>query len=891
MRRLASTIGIAVLVLTAPLAQVPRAAATVGTITGFFYDGWPQTTFPGGIGAISGAGSVTGEMDRPSHLYVEAIGADGDHWELSAEVPEDGPPLGPGTYTSDEIDMFVSHQGEVGCSSIIHPGDLTISELAVNGAGVVTTLAADFHFKCMGTNPPPVLASGQVRINSNVALTAIGIAPVHVPSPLTDHDFGVVPVGTTSGSWAATVTNRGTTPVEVSGSVSGDAAFVLQPGGCAGLLAPGSSCSLAVAFSPTVGGPTTGLLHVSTPSLAMTDRAFTLAATGFQATTTTLTVDPLDEGPTPGAAAYHITVTPLNAVPPTIPGTYELTRSCGTGIQSGVGGTSWLLTPAGPCTATAIFHGYAGFGDSTSGPIAFEMPAKSQVVLDVTSGNGVESFPHTVSATVSGANGVEPTSGTVTITDETTDTILGSGPVAPGAMTLEVEAVFGPGDHILRGDFTGDGKVLGTTVTRPLTMFDDNYPPDGFLTVPEFTVDPTITVGTTAMDLPVDVVTSVALSNDGIHWATYPYAPSVEWSLVDAPTGGSNLDGVHVVFAKWRDQPGNWSPAQSKTAVLDRGLPTGTATIAGGAAFASSSTVQLATPATDAVSGLSAVAISNNGTTWTTKPYATAINWSLAPGNGTRTVTVKWRDKAGNWSTPRTDTIVVDSVAPLATAPRLALGLGAASASGGVPVIVSWSGADATSGVRGYEVGMRQDSGAWAVVASNQSTATVTRVLAPGHAYRFRARPTDKAGNVGAWATGPSLRLTQTPESAASITYAGDWTAVADPADLGGHARRTTVGGASATFTFTGRSAAWVGRVGPGLGKVRVYVDGLLATTLDLNRPSASGRQLLFAAAWTTSGRHTIRLVNLGTAGRPAAVVDAFYSLDGLAVGGATTGR
>jgi hypothetical protein len=890
MHRLVWATGIALLVLV-PAARVPSTSATSGTVTGFFYDGWPQVTFPGGLAAISGAGSVTGEMDRPTHLYVEAIGNDGDHWELSAEVPADGPPLGVGMYSAGDVDIIVNHAGEIGCSTVDHPGDLSISELSVNGAGVVTSLAADFHFKCTSTNPPPMLAEGQVRINASAPLTAIAIAPAHLPYPFTDHDFGVVPVGTSSGPWAVTVTNLGTTSIPVGGSVSGDGAFGLQPGGCSGSLGAGASCSLAVVFSPTAGGPTTGQLHVTTPSLDVAERLFTLAATGFQETTTTLTVDPLDEGPTPGAAAYHIDVTPLNAIPPNIAGTYEITRSCGTGIQSGVGGTSWLWTPAGPCTATATFHGYAGFGDSTSGPIAFEMPAKSKVLLDVTSGPGVEAFPHTVSASVSGANGVEPTAGTVTITDETTDTVLGSGPIVPGAMALEVQAVFGPGDHTLRADYTGDGAVLGTTATRPLSIFDDNYPPDGFLTVPEFTVESTLSVGTTAMDLPVDVVSNVALSNDGIHWATYPYAATVDWSLVDAATGGSNADGAHIVYARWRDQPGNWSPVQSKTVVLDRGLPTGTATIAGGAAYASSSTVQLATPASDALSGLASVAISNDGASWTTKPYATAVSWKLAPGNGARTVTVKWRDKAGNWSTPRIDTIVVDTLAPTSATPRLRLGAGTASVNGSVPVDVAWSAVDGTSGIRGHELSVSQDSGAWTVIGSSLSTPTATRTLAPGHAYRFRTRAVDNAGNVGPWATGPSLRLTQTSETADRITYTGAWITVADPASLGGHARRTTAAGATATFTFSGRSAAWVGRLGPGYGKVRIYVDGILASTFDLNRSTASARQIIFAAAWSTSGHHTIRLVNLGTTGRPAALVDAFYSLDGLAIGGTTTGR
>ena len=48
------------------------------------------------------------------------------------------------------------------------------------------------------------------------------------------------------------------------------------------------------------------------------------------------------------------------------------------------------------------------------------MPAKSDVLIDVVAGTGWEGYPLTVSASVSGANGVDPTSGSLTLTDETT---------------------------------------------------------------------------------------------------------------------------------------------------------------------------------------------------------------------------------------------------------------------------------------------------------------------------------------------------------------------------------------------------------------------------------------------------------------------------------------
>jgi hypothetical protein len=96
--------------------------------------------------------------------------------------------------------------------------------------------------------------------------------------------------------------------------------------------------------------------------------------------------------------------------------------------------------------------------------------------------------------------------------------------------------------------------------------------------------------------------------------------------------------------------------------------PTGTVLVAGGDATTTDLVVDLDLSATDAGSGMGAGAqmrFSNDGSTWTSpEPYATSRpGWSLS-GNGgssaagTKTVYVRFRDVAGNWSTASiTDTI------------------------------------------------------------------------------------------------------------------------------------------------------------------------------------------------------------------------------------------
>jgi hypothetical protein len=55
-----------------------------------------------------------------------------------------------------------------------------------------------------------------------------------------------------------------------------------------------------------------------------------------------------------------------------------------------------------------------------------------------------------------------------------------------------------------------------------------------------------------------------------------------------------------------------------------------------------------------------------------------------------------------------------------------------------------------------------------------------------------------------------------------------------------------------------------------------VYVDGVLAGTIDTAGASTTYRQIVFSKGWTTYGAHTLRIVVAGTAGRPEVTVDAF---------------
>ena len=71
--------------------------------------------------------------------------------------------------------------------------------------------------------------------------------------------------------------------------------------------------------------------------------------------------------------------------------------------------------------------------------------------------------------------------------------------------------------------------------------------------------------------------------------------------------------------------------------------------------------------------------------------------------------------------------------------------------------------------------------------------------------------------------------------------------------------------GASATYTFTGSSIAWVASRGPDRGSAKVYVDGVYAKTVSLYTSGRSYRYVAFARNFGATGSHTIRIVVEGT--------------------------
>jgi hypothetical protein len=259
-----------------------------------------------------------------------------------------------------------------------------------------------------------------------------------------------------------------------------------------------------------------------------------------------------------------------------------------------------------------------------------------------------------------------------------------------------------------------------------------------------------ITLALSATDT-VSGVSDMRFSDNGSTWSAWqPYATSAAWTL-------SANDGPKTVYAQFRDAAGNVSAAVSDAIGVDGSAPTGTLQISAGAGYATTGSVTLDVAAYDLWNGVSDMRFSNDDATWTAwTTFANTVDWTLAPGNGTRTVYVQFRDAVGNASASVSDSIVVDTVAP--TGVMVILGDKPATNVSAVSLTLSW--ADADSGVS--QVRASDDGETWSAWRNVQQSIPWTIGSAEG-VHTVHAQFRDRAGNVSETTTDTIVMDTVAP--------------------------------------------------------------------------------------------------------------------------------
>ena len=236
-------------------------------------------------------------------------------------------------------------------------------------------------------------------------------------------------------------------------------------------------------------------------------------------------------------------------------------------------------------------------------------------------------------------------------------------------------------------------------------------------------------------------------------------------------------------------------------------------------------------------------------------------------------------------TSPLAATVVLDpapdAVPPVvATVPKAAVRSAVRLSGSAIPLTVTWTGTDEGWGIARYELERSTDAGlTWTVVSTSLTTPSTTLTAPSSGTVMFHARAIDAAGNTGDWVAGPALSPRLVQNGSTSVTYGGTWTGATSTSYSGGSVKYAKAAGASVKYTFTGRSVAFVTTRTPARGKVKIYVDGVYIKTVDTVASTTQYRYLAYSKTWAAAGSHTIKLVVVGTAGRPRVDFDAFAVL------------
>jgi hypothetical protein len=282
------------------------------------------------------------------------------------------------------------------------------------------------------------------------------------------------------------------------------------------------------------------------------------------------------------------------------------------------------------------------------------------------------------------------------------------------------------------------------------------------------------------------------------------------------------------------------------------------------------------------ITGYTATAAPGGKTcTWTTGSLD--CNITSITHDGLYTVTVTATNGTRGPASTASAAVRIDTAAPTVSAPSAGLVTGSRLGTSSVPVRLAWSGSDTGgSGVGHYEVGLSTNGGAFVALALGSPTATsLTRSFSPSTttAYRVRVRSVDVAGNASGWVTGASFHVKLVQQSSSAVHYTGTWTKTRNNSASGHTYKSKKRTKAKATYSFTGRAIGLVAFRSASLGKVKVYIDGVYKGTVNLHASSTSWRRIMDVRT-TAGGRHTIKLICVGTAGHPKIDLDAFVVLE-----------
>jgi len=177
------------------------------------------------------------------------------------------------------------------------------------------------------------------------------------------------------------------------------------------------------------------------------------------------------------------------------------------------------------------------------------------------------------------------------------------------------------------------------------------------------------------------------------------FSASVPWTV-------PLFDGYKTIDLRFKDGAGNVSDPLSATVILDTTAPTGWVAVADDAYAVNSTSTTVETWASD-MNGPVTMRVRNGGDAWPASwvPAGGVQSWTLPAGNGTKTVSVEFKDAAGNITLIK-QSVILDTIAPTGA---LTIDAGAPA----TPATAATLGLTAVDANAPIDMRLRDASGAW----------------------------------------------------------------------------------------------------------------------------------------------------------------------------------
>ncbi len=179
----------------------------------------------------------------------------------------------------------------------------------------------------------------------------------------------------------------------------------------------------------------------------------------------------------------------------------------------------------------------------------------------------------------------------------------------------------------------------------------------------------------------------------------------------------------------------------SRLFAADKTPPQGSIRINNNNPYTNSATAILTLSATDTGSGLSQMKFSNDNKNWSNpESYKTAKTWTLTSKDGKKTVYVKFKDNAGNWSVAYSDSIILDTTLPTG---KILINKNAAKTNS-IIVTLNIAAVDTGSGL--WQMQFSNDNATWSI-PERYAVTKIWNLLPLNGLKTVYAKFQDKAGN------------------------------------------------------------------------------------------------------------------------------------------------